>query len=115
MKKLVFIVLSLLTFSACYDDTLIWDKLNDHEERIIELETLCRQRNSNITALQAMVAALQDNDYVTNVTKIMEGGVEVGYTISFSKSGAVPSLKFTNSSSATKASSNCFCIVLSFC
>ena len=45
--------------------------------------------NTNIAALEVIVAALQDNDYVTEVLKVVEGGQEVGYTIKFSKSGAV--------------------------
>ena len=45
--------------------------------------------NTNVEALQGILAALQGNDYVTNVTKIMEDGVEVGYTLTFAKGGTV--------------------------
>ena len=54
-----------------------------------ELQNMCNQMNTNITSLQTIVAALQNNDYVTSVTPIVEGGKTIGYTISFSKSGAV--------------------------
>ena len=53
------------------------------------LRTLCNQMNSNIEALQTIVEALQNNDYVTSVTPVVDGGKTVGYTINFSKSGAV--------------------------
>ncbi len=53
------------------------------------LRTLCNQMNSNIEALQTIVAALQNNDYVTSVTPVLENGKTVGYTINFSRSGAV--------------------------
>ena len=53
------------------------------------LRDLCNQMNLNITSLQNIVAALQNNDYVTGVTPIREDGVVVGYTINFSKSGPV--------------------------
>ena len=78
-------------FGGCepYDDSAIWDKLNDHEERIADLEILCKQFNDNIESLQSIVKVIGDNDYITNIVSIMEGGKEVGYTITFSKSGTI--------------------------
>ena len=72
-----------------YDHTPIWDKLNEHEDRIEKLEQLCGRLNTNIESLQTIIDALQQNDYVTNVVAIMENGKEVGYTIYFSISGPV--------------------------
>ena len=53
------------------------------------LRTLCNQMNTNIEALQTIVEAIQDNDYVKSVTPILEDGKEIGYTITFTKSGSV--------------------------
>lgn len=53
------------------------------------LDAFCEETNSNITALQTMIAALQDKDYVTSVVPVIEKGVEVGYVITFEKSGKV--------------------------
>ena len=93
MRKLTaLITVTIVAAASCskeFDDTRIWDKLNDHESRIEYLETLCGQMNTNIKALQTTVAALQDKDYVTNVAPITSGGKEVGYTITFLKSGSV--------------------------
>ena len=77
--------------AACqeYDHTPIWDKLNEHEERIEMLEEECKRLNSNISALQTVLEAMQENDYVTDITKIMEDGVEVGYSMTFAKGGTV--------------------------
>ena len=72
-----------------FDDSAIWDELRAHEERIARLETLCSQMNTNISALQAIMDALKENDYVTNVAPIMENGKEIGYTITFKKSGSI--------------------------
>lgn len=72
-----------------FDDSEIWDKLNEHEQRIEELEKVCSRLNSNIDALQAVMIALQENDYVTGVTKICEDGVEIGYSLAFAKGGTV--------------------------
>lgn len=83
MKKLFFFALMMLAFAGCYDDTALWDQIKDHEARILKLETLCNQMNTNIASIQTIVNALQDKDYVTNVAPIKENGKEIGYTISF--------------------------------
>ena len=54
-----------------------------------DLQTIVNQVNSNLSALQTIVSALQNNDYVTSVTPLLENGKEIGYRINFSKSGAV--------------------------
>ena len=54
-----------------------------------ELQKMCTQMNSNITALQTIVNALQNNDYILDINPIYENGVEIGYVITFSKSGNV--------------------------
>ena len=54
-----------------------------------ELKKQCEEMNQNITAMQQILEALQNNDYVTSVQQIVEDGKAIGYTIYFSKSGAV--------------------------
>ena len=85
-----------LLLCGCYDDSALRDQLNDygeqlsdHESRLKELERLCFQANTNIEALQTIVSALQDKDYVTGVAPIKEGDEVLGYSITFSKSGTV--------------------------
>ena len=94
MKKLFTYLLSAIMLFAVgcvegFDDSQIWDKLNSLEDRVAALEQLCRQMNTNISSLQKVVNALQNNDYVTNIAPITEDGKVIGYTITFSKSGAV--------------------------
>jgi len=91
MKKIsMFLALVLaLALSGCYDDSAIIGRVSDLEGRVKTLEDLCKEINTNISSLQTIVAALQQNDYVTSVTPIKYGGEEIGYTISFTKSGAV--------------------------
>ena len=85
-----------LTMTGCYDDSALQGQigslsgqLKDHESRLKELERLTAQQNTNISSLQTIVTVLQDKDYVSNVSPINEGDKVVGYTITFSKSGAV--------------------------
>ena len=100
-SKIIFTMKKLFTFllyammiiavgcTESFDDSKIWDKLNSLENRVEALEQLCRQMNTNISSLQTVVNALQNNDYVTNIAPITEDGKVIGYTITFSKSGAV--------------------------
>lgn len=93
MKRLsLYLLTTLLTLvvgCSKFDDSAIWDKLNALEGRTAALEQLCKQMNTNIASLQTVVAALQNNDYVTSIAPIIEEGETIGYTIIFSKSGAV--------------------------
>lgn len=92
MKKLftlAAVMLAVVVSSCQYDDTKVWERFDDHESRIEHLEELCREMNTNISALQSIVEALQNNDYVTGVTPVTEGGETIGYVITFCKSGAV--------------------------
>ena len=91
MKHILLMTAVLLSIWGCnrYDDTDLWDKVDSLEERIARLEKLCNEMNTNISALENIVTALQNNDYVTDVTSIIESGKEIGFTITFSKSGRV--------------------------
>ena len=92
MKKLIYIItITLLSVWSCarFDDSKIWEEFDNYYERLEKLEAACDVMNSNISALQAIVTALQGNDFVTGVDEIVEDGEVVGYTITFSKSGVV--------------------------
>ena len=87
MKKLITWVLAACAITACtYDDSELWDKVNDHEERLAALEEWQKEVNNNIAALQTL---LNTTDYITAVTPVMESGVEVGYTITFLNSDPI--------------------------
>ena len=86
MKKLLVIALmAFFTAVSCskFDDSAIWDKLNDHESRIAYLEEVCKKMNTDIVNLQTIVTALETNDYIVNASPLATGD---GYTFIF-KSG----------------------------
>lgn len=93
MKRLFMLLSGIALLAAgCsddYDDSSVWKELNDQATRIAALETWQAQANSNIGALQGLVTALEARDNVTDVKPITEGGVTVGYTISFTKSPSI--------------------------
>ena len=72
-----------LLAAACaddYDDSALWDKVNDHEERLAALEKWQEQTNQSIAAMQEL---LNTTDMITGVSAVSEGGQTVGYTITF--------------------------------
>ena len=89
MKRSIYLFLALIGISACYDDTKVWEELQKHNERISRLEAFCDELNTNVNSLQTIVKALEERDYVTGVSPIVEDGVETGYTISFAKNEAI--------------------------
>ena len=73
----------MFLFASCqedYDDTALWDAVNNHEERLAALEQWQEETNHNIAAIQQL---LNTTDCITAITPLMEGGEEVGYTITF--------------------------------
>ena len=89
MKKIITIALTFLSLVSCTNLDEIWNELRDHEERIQKLEALCNKLNSNVEAIQTILTALEQNDYVSDIVKVVEEGVEVGYSITFAKGGTV--------------------------
>ena len=74
---------------VAYDDTALRNELTDLANRVAKLEQLCQQMNTNISSLQTIVNALQQNDFITAVVPVTQGGKVIGYTITFSRSGAI--------------------------
>lgn len=95
MKKLLtlFAAIAMLFVASCggddYDDTALRNELTDLANRVAKLEQLCQQMNTNISSLQTIVNALQQNDFITAVVPVTQGGKVIGYTITFSRSGAI--------------------------
>lgn len=92
MKKLltlVVVAISIALSSCKYDDDDLWSSVHGLEDRVAKLEELCKQMNTNIVSLQAIVNVLQESDYITSVAPVMQDGKEVGYIITFSKSNPV--------------------------
>ena len=100
MKQVRFFALLLLAtvvMFGCskYDDTELRSDVNDLKSRVEKLEKWCDATNGQITALQGLVNALEAKDFVTGISSITQDG-KTGYTITFSKSGAITIFNGTN-------------------
>lgn len=92
MKKFLTVLsLVLLGFAStsCYDDSKLWDSVNDLDARVETLENLCTQMNSNLTALTELINAMTMGDVIIGVTPVKENGVEVGWQILLKDGGVV--------------------------
>lgn len=99
MKKMIIGSIIMLAAFSCdkyeYDDSAIWDKLEEIERHRDETvhsgyETLCNRLNANISSIHTILQAKTEGEYVTNVISMMDDGKDVGYLINFSVTGSVP-------------------------
>ena len=83
MKTKLFLLLFLVTSVwSCkkFDDSHLWDSINSLNARVERLEDVCDRMNTNISSLQIIVQALENNDAVTSVSSLPNAS---GYTITF--------------------------------
>ena len=82
IKRILTSLVIAIAMTGCseYDDTAIWDSIEDIEGRLAQLEELCDKMNTNLFSLQAIVEAMEERDYITSVESLPSGE---GYVISF--------------------------------
>jgi hypothetical protein len=83
--KILLMVAALFATNACYDDDDLRRSIDDLQTRVKALEEWAETVNGNIAALQNIIIALQNNDYVTGVTPFTSPAPG-GYTVTFTKS-----------------------------
>lgn len=74
MKKILFLLLTVVTVCSCYNDNDLWDKVNDLDGRVETLETTVKKMNSEITTLQSLVDALNQGKVITNTLTVTDTG-----------------------------------------
>lgn len=93
MRKFLSVFVAVaMVFVSCnkiLESTELYDRVGEIENKVLKIEQMLSEMNTNISSLQTVVTALQSNDFVTGVAPITQNGVEVGYTITFSKSGTI--------------------------
>lgn len=91
MKKILTALIGCILLSGCAlsDSSQIWDKIYEHEKRIVALEKLCNELNSNIKGLGSISSAGAKGDYIKSITPVVQDGMQIGYTIVFAQAGNI--------------------------
>ena len=80
MKRFIYLLLFILSgliAAGCTDE--LKERLENLENRVSQLEEVCNETNANLSALQAIVTALQNQIRITEVEQLSDG-----YIIHFS-------------------------------
>lgn len=79
-----------ITPAACikYDDSDLYSKYNDLDNRLSKLETLCQTINKDIASLRIIITALEQNDGIVSVEELYENESVVGYLIRLKSGGS---------------------------
>ena len=92
-RKTLPLLLAVLALTACkYDDSALWEQLDQNKEyiaaseRIAALDVWQAKTNTNIQSTRTLLGL---SDCITAVTPVTEAGEEVGYTITFLNSPAI--------------------------
>ena len=97
LRTLALIIGAALLTVACYDDSAVLERLDQHDKDITSLKgdvTKLQQDvakiNSDITGLQTIINKLQSNVYVKEVTDVKDSDNKViGYTITFTDNSKI--------------------------
>ena len=90
MKKILSVLcIATLLFASCsdeYDDSKLWQNVNDLKDRIASLEKTVQTMNSDIGSIQSIVDAINARDYIVKIEKLAD---KSGYTITFAKGNTI--------------------------
>ena len=76
MKKylLLILVACIGIISSCkYDDGELWGSVDDLANRVSALETLTQQMNGDVSAIQTIITAVENQDAISEVEKLTDG------------------------------------------
>lgn len=83
MKRFISAMLlaGALLATGCADP--YYEKLDELEERVEELQRMCDKINSDLSAIRSLVSVLEKQDMVTGITELRSGSTVTGYRINF--------------------------------
>ena len=74
MKKLLTLISCILLLASCkYDDSDLWEKVDDLDKRLEALEQTVQTMNTTISSLRTVVEALEDGKVVMNIEQTEDG------------------------------------------
>ena len=76
MKKILSVLcIATLLFASCsdeYDDSKLWQNVNDLKDRIASLEKTVQTMNSDIGSIQSIVDAINARDYIVKIEELAD-------------------------------------------
>ena len=78
-----------MLFASCsdeYEDSKLWQNVNDLKDRIASLEKTVQTMNSDIGSIQSIVDAINARDYIVKIEELAD---KSGYTITFAKGNTI--------------------------
>ena len=80
-------LLTAFTLFSC--KALVRDELDNLQRQIDELRIQINNLNGNISSIQQVITEINQGGYITGISDIVEGGVVVGYTLTFNDSHTI--------------------------
>lgn len=84
LKTISILFFTLLAMTGCYNDDLVWQELEKHEQRISKLENMCQKFNWDIYEMQNVIKAIKERDYLISVTSTQNQ-----YVLLFAEAGKI--------------------------
>ena len=83
-RKILLTVLVAAVLSGCTGE--YWDRLNNVDAQVTELEEQLKKQNETIAGLYTVLLAYNSRDFITGITQLPDNG---GYAIHFNKLGDI--------------------------
>ena len=83
MKRFInaMLLVGVLLTTGCANQ--YYEKLDELQERVDELQLFCDNLNKDLTTLRTLVSVLEKQDMITGITELRSGSTVTGYRINF--------------------------------
>ncbi|MBR5925454.1 MAG: hypothetical protein IKZ60_08310, partial [Bacteroidales bacterium] len=88
MKKFTSFLLPLLLITSCeqYDDTALWNAINENTAKIQALQTQVDNLNKRANELKSLIDAVDKKESIKEISELSDG---TGYTILFTSGRSI--------------------------
>ena len=88
MKKLALFLLPLLFIASCdkFDDSSLWDAINENKSKIQALQTQVDNLNRRVDELKSLIDAVDKKESIKEISELSDG---TGYTILFTSGRSI--------------------------
>lgn len=96
MRKLTiaFLIMATFALSGCHKEIL--SEISRLKEDVTVLEALVADINSGVASLRDIIAALENNDHISNISPVLHNGTIISYIITFTSGNTITLKNGTN-------------------